>query len=601
MKSVRYIGAATAAVAMAWASAARAAVMDQVPDSATAVLEIRNLDNLNTKISKFADTVGLTQSAPEFKDPLGAVEENLGISDKGINKSSDMAAAVFIPGTAGIPENGEPMGMFLIPVSDYQAFLGNFTNTKDDGGGITEGVDKMKDTVFVAHWGDYAAVAQSKDLLAKPPTGIKLTGAAADDLKKDAMLYVNMEPIRAVELPRLKDHRDELLKEMTDMQKDMPSEHLKNMFKAFDKLGLDEFREVLEDTKYAVVGADITDDGITAAVAAEFTPDSQFGKLAAAAKGTDQPMLAGLPDRKYLLLSGVMASPEFKQQFTAAILDPITKAFNAGGEDSKTISALIKAATDQWNHIDSIASGLAVPSALGKDGLIECVQVIAGDAAALKKDYTEGFNSMNDMTKSMVPAGQGGAQTTVKADATTVGDVHFDQYTMKIDTGAGPPPMQMQLIMNTVFGPEGPGGWIGVVNDKTLLQITGVDDQSALMADAVAAAKTGKDVLSDGKTLQSVMSLLPKQRVAEGFVYLDQIVSTGVKMGQMFGAPVRINVPDDLPPIGATLSSDGVSTVHLDVIVPTPLVQAMVGVVTNLQNMHGGGGPGGPNGPGGGL
>jgi hypothetical protein len=153
-------------------------------------------------------------------------------------------------------------------------------------------------------------------------------------------------------------------------------------------------------------------------------------------------------------------------------------------------------------------------------------------------------------------------------------------------------------MMNMMYGPNGPGGYIGVVNDKTFLQVTGVDDQSALLAASVASAKDGKDILSDGKNLQSVSSMLPKQRISETFIYLDQIIGTAVHVAQSFGAPIKIQVPADLPPVGVTFSGDGAATLRLDGFVPTALVQAMVGVGNDVKNMQQGG-PGG--GGGGGL
>jgi hypothetical protein len=601
MKCVRSIGAAAAAGMMAWAAVTGAQVMDQVPGNAAAVLEIRNVDGLNTKISKTAEMFGLTQTAPELKDPLANFEDQIGISDKGLNKSSDMAVAYFAPGTPGVTEQQTPV-LLLLPVSDYKQFLDNFTNTKDDGGGITEGTGKPGDTVYIAHWGNYAAYTLVKDFISKPPTGIKLTGVAADELKKDAILYVNADQLRTTLLPQLKDHREDTLKQWMQTQDadDLPDDHLKGLLKAFDSAALDEEQELLGDAKFGVVSANLTDDGIAAAAAAEFMPDSKFGKLAALSKGTDQPMLAGLPDRKYFALMGMLASPEFKQQFVAAILDPIVKAFDTPDGD-KSVITLVKTIRDQLPNVDSLASGFAVPDQIGKGGMLENVSVISGNVPALTKAYTGAFPSVDDFVKGMIPAAGPpvSASMVFKPDATTVDGVHFDQFTLKTGTGNGPPPVQMQMMMGAVLGP-GPGGYIGHVNDKTLLLVTGVDDQSALMADAIASAKTGKDVLNDGKSLQSVAAMLPKERVAESFVYVDHVLSEGIRMGQMFGLPARVHVPADLPPVGLALSGDGNATLRLDAFLPTALAQSMVGVVNDLQNqmMHFGGGP---NGPGGGL
>jgi hypothetical protein len=418
-------------------------------------------------------------------------------------------------------------------------------------------------------------------------------------LKKDVIFYVNMDQVRTLALPQLKDHRDDIIKQMSDSQQYLP-DNLKAMMKTFDGAILDEAQEFLQDTKFAVVSGNLTDDGIATAGAAEFVPDSPFGKLAAQAKGTDQPLLAGLPDRKYFFLLGMMPSKEFSQAFSAAVVDPIVKSIDAGDGDHTAIDKMVKLWHDEWNEVQAVAGGAAVPGQIGKDGLIEMVQVFIGDANAFKKDYSAGMTLANDFMKALIPAGANVPASSIvfKPDATTVDDVHFDQYTVKMDAGNGPQAMQMQMMMNMMYGNNGPGGYIGVVNDKTVLQVTGVDDQSALMADSIASAKAGKDILSDGKALQAVSSMLPKQRVGVSYLYLDQLISTGVHMAQSFGAPIKVHVPADLPPIGMTFSGDGNSTVRFDVFYPTSLVQAVVGVVTDLNQMRGGG-PGGAGGGGG--
>jgi hypothetical protein len=297
----------------------------------------------------------------------------------------------------------------------------------------------------------------------------------------------------------------------------------------------------------------------------------------------------------------MIPSKEFSEAFTAAIVDPVVKSIEADGADHTSLDKMTKLWRNEWNDVQGIAGGAAVPGQVGKDGLIEMVQVFTGDANAFKKDYTDGMTLVSDWMKALVPAGGNAPATSLvfKPDATTVDDVHFDQYSVKVDAGNGPQAMQMQMMMNMMYGPSGPGGYIGVVNDKTVLTVTGVDDQSALMADSIASAKAGKDVLSDGKGIQSVKSMLPKQHVIESYVYLDQIISTGVHVAQSFGAPIKIHVPADLPPIGVTFSGDGNATMRIDAFYPTALVQAMVGVANDVNNMRGGGGGGA--GGGGGL
>jgi hypothetical protein len=100
MKRFQSICLAMAAALAAGASGGRAAaggVFDEVPSDALAVLEIRNIDQLNAKWGKFADATGLTKLSPDTKDAIGSLEGRGGVT-KGINSAGDMAIAGFQTG-----------------------------------------------------------------------------------------------------------------------------------------------------------------------------------------------------------------------------------------------------------------------------------------------------------------------------------------------------------------------------------------------------------------------------------------------------------------------------------------------------------------------
>src|SRR5207245_1407639 len=117
-------------------------------------------------------------------------------------------------------------------------------------------------------------------------------------------------------------------------------------------------------------------------------------------------------------------------------------------------------------------------------------------------------------------------------------------------------------MMAMMYGPNGLGGLMGAVNDKTYVGISGGNDQ--LIADAIAAAKAHKDILGGAKNVQSVTAQLPKDRVAEYYLFVDQIVSTAARYAQQFGLPVKLRLPADLPPIGMAVASEGGSAVRVE-------------------------------------
>jgi hypothetical protein len=577
-----------AVTVLAGAASAQAAVFDEVPSDALAVFEVKNIDQLNTKWNKFADATGLTQAAPNVKDPINTIEAQAGVT-KGVNSAGDLAAVFFQSG------DHKPKGILLVPVSDYKAFVGNFTNPQEGADGITAAQDKDGKDNFIAHWGDYAAVSSDKEVLANKPTGVKLTGIAADALAaKDAILWMNMDQIRSEELPKLKQNRDQLIKKMLDR----PGNPNQEMTKVIWNVVFDEAEEFIQDSKNAVITLNLDDDGVALGTEADFNPDTPFSQFAAAMKGTDQPMLTGLPDKKYLMLVGEVLPPELKKQIHAAI-DPVLKKIQDEDPNDKALSDMLASSKAKLDTIDAIAAGAVVPAGNpGQESMIQAILTMSGDAAAWKKAEIAALQSWGQVGGNAADANAPVTfSTKVKPQATTVGDVPLDQFTVNVDfTANDARAMQGRQALMMVFGPGGLKGYIGAVTDKVGLLAVGIDDQSALLADAIASAKSGKDVLSSAKVIQDVSAKLPSPRMAEGFVFIDQMLSMGMHIAQSFGLGVHVNVPADVDPLGVAISSDG-GTIHTDAFIPQSLVKAVVGVVNDLHG-PGAGGPGGP-GPGG--
>ncbi|HTW93842.1 MAG TPA: hypothetical protein VMD30_03540, partial [Tepidisphaeraceae bacterium] len=111
------------------AGIARAQVMDQVPASAAIVVKIKDIGATNQKLIDFFKAAGLSQDAPGFSDPLGYMLSQAKITN-GVNKSGDMAFVMLNPGPT-LDWNDSPL--MLVPVSDYQAFIGNFADAKTQG------------------------------------------------------------------------------------------------------------------------------------------------------------------------------------------------------------------------------------------------------------------------------------------------------------------------------------------------------------------------------------------------------------------------------------------------------------------------------------
>lgn len=139
-------------------SAAQAAVsvFEVIPDNALGFAVINRLGKTDAKIAKFVELVDIpmTSTPLETAKMFGGIKEGL--------DTEGSAALVALPAD----EPGDrPLLMFVIPVSDYQAFIANFNPEK-----VTDTISRVRvvnKTVLMANKDGYALVvkANSQDLL----------------------------------------------------------------------------------------------------------------------------------------------------------------------------------------------------------------------------------------------------------------------------------------------------------------------------------------------------------------------------------------------------------------------------------------------------
>ncbi len=581
-------------------------VLDEIPSDALVVLKVNHLQDTSTKLAALMQALGVTDFAPAMADPLTAAENQSGITE-GVDKTGDFAVAwLNIPyapmdGGANAAQADKPPVVMFLPVSDYKAFLGNTTVASTDGDISTvhfKNQDANAPETYVVNWGDYAVMSPFKDALAKKPDGMKLTGAAATALaEKDAAIYINMPSVKAKLLPMLADNREKILDQAAktlsggDDTKAAPIRAIVNQ-------ALDVVQGLVQDAQSVTVGTVIAKTGVNSTTTVEFAPDSHWGKIMAQVPNTDKPLLGGLPSEKYLFFGGGIQDPKLVAQVFDDVLGPMAKPLADLGDEGKIIQTTIDSYKEMFSTIESSVFGMIAPSGpIGQTGLFQFVTVYKADAPKLLAAQINQFKSQQDMMKALGMQGADMVKTSVTENSKTVDGVQFDllstQFNMQANT---PQAMQVNQMMGIMYGPNGFNMYSGVVDPTTLLVVAGGPDQ--LMTDAVAAAKSGADVLSDAAALKAVDAELPKSRTSEFYIPLDVIVSTGVGYARQFGFPMPVQIPPNLAPIGVTFGTDA-SAVRIDSHVPTELVQSLIqaGMAVYLQ-MHngqngGGGGAGG--------
>jgi len=89
-----------------------------------------------------------------------------------------------------------------------------------------------------------------------------------------------------------------------------------------------------------------------------------------------------------------------------------------------------------------------------------------------------------------------------------------------------------------------------------------------------------------------VAAQLPANPTLVYYVSLDNIVSTAVRYAQGFGLPIKMKLPQDLPPIGIAAGAEG-SVIRFDAFVPTETVQSLIAAgIQAYTQMQGGAGGG---------
>jgi hypothetical protein len=595
MKRARNVVPVLWVLVLTVASAAWGQVLKQVPASALAIIKVNNLDATNKKVADMATALGIAQMDPDLADPLGALLKKAGMTD-GVNRSGDLAFAYIDPDVANTPEDKSML--VLIPVSDYQKFIGNFPDAATNGDVTTAHFKNSPDPAYIAHWGDFAAASPTQSIVATPPTDfISVAGLAAKELDgKDFVIYGNLKALRPKMLAAIDKARakapEEIEREFGPNSKmgTVDVSKLGPLAKVVADQLLDLAQKFANGSNAATISFNLSADGIATTWMCEFDADSECGKNIALMKNTDDSFLQGLAQGKYLMYGGA-GKLDIDKPLTD-FLTPIQAAITNLGPDYASVNTWL----DSFQKIERAAEdqtfGMVAPThPPGQGSMIEVIGIRRGDAHAIM----DGMHAMEDAQATAMKTLNfqlpNTTQTYIPA-AKTVDGVNFDEIKTDMTMNANTPgAMQMTQIMTMMYGPQGQAMFIGVVNDRTLLTEMGLDDPG--ISDAITAAKANDDPLAKNGPLQSVVAQLPAQRFAAFYLPLDIWASTGFGYAKQFGMDMGVNIPDNLPPIGTTFSTDG-SAVRSDTYVPMQLMQALTaaGIQVYDKTQNPGGQPG---------
>src|SRR5690606_23168871 len=136
--------------------------------------------------------------------------------------------------------------------------------------------------------------------------------------ENDAVVYANMDQIRAVVQPKLAENRQEMIAEI---ERNMANDPQAAPFAPLAKVVAEQFIQAAEsflrDASAATYAVNIGQNGVSTTMLADFKEGSPFAQTVSTLKGSDETLLRGLPAMNYLIFGGYQVDSE-----------ALTKAFN---------------------------------------------------------------------------------------------------------------------------------------------------------------------------------------------------------------------------------------------------------------------------------
>lgn len=593
MRRIGRVKVAVVALAMFFAASVQGQALKLVPANALVVVKIKNLSDVSKKVALLSQQWGLANIRPELNDPLGTLltAANLG---PGLNKNGEVVVAVMEPG----PGQREPNIVALVPVTDFAAFSKALPNAKEEGELMTFSMGGSPQPGYVANWGEYAAISPQKANVTQKGTGLVLSAVAEKEFaSKDVVAYANMKEIRKQALPQIQQFKPMIMQNMEKGIAQMPGGNPKYapLMKAYFMTIFSIVEGFIRDADGAALGVNLSKDGISTTLLADFQPGSYSGKIVSSMKNGDGSLTAGLPEGKYLFYGGIASNtdPAVRAQVMNDFLAPIEKEAAALGADGKAIMDYLANSKIMFGAMKQMSFGMVAPApnTVAQEGFVQVVSVVKGDAKTMAEAQKKMLATENEFMKMW---GAGDLMKVERKDGVkTVDGVTLDLMTMTMN-GQPQTPMEQQMAFMTqmMYGQNGVNAYTGVIGNDKMVSV--LSSNEALLNAAVSAAKTDADPLSKGPAAK-VTAALPQNRIAGFYVAVDQIATTVFDFMASRNMPVGVKLPPNLPPLAAVVDVEG-SAIRVDGYIPSQTVQSLIaaGMQMWLNNMQGGAGQ--PNG-----
>lgn len=519
----------------AGAVAAPPAILDRVPADAHIVVAVQQVNDF------LADLDQINRMLGENANPGMLFATSMVRGMPGINLDG---AAAFIITMPEDPEAAEPTVVALLPVSDFAAL----TQGREAENGVVR-LTLPDNQVYARDLGaGHAAVSDNADAVrAFDATKGRLkahtdrVGAAGGKVVSDAEVSIiaNAEALRPILNQGIVG-----LKQQGEMVAMMAGEQAGAGVNSAATVA----EMVVRDMTASVFGLSISDAGMTYDMAMQFTADSESAAYFTK-PGSTTGLINRLPAQRYMFAAALDTSSP-----TIAKLGESFTAWQKAQPEGATPAMGQMSLTDLHKLTQGVSFVMGTPPGLMGGGLFtNTTQFIkTSDPAAYQKALLDGLKAASGQET------QGVKMTaTVTPDAVTIDGASLTAFGVNIQldpAAAGAMPgMDPAMVTQMIFGPTGgPTGYLAGVEGGVVQTMTQGPDMTRR---ALAAAK-GTNTLATNERVTRVAAKLQKERIAEIFIGVDEILNTVGPTLMMFGAIPEFQPMAAIDPVALGLATD---------------------------------------------
>jgi len=555
-------------------------VLRYMPEDALGFVLVRNLENVDTKISRFTQLFGL-----KFPSPLTFAKFATGL-DEGLRQQGDLLVAL-LPASSS---RTEPQPMVLLPVDDYAKFAASIHG---DASGEICRVVIAGEGVLVAKFGEFALLMDVEHretmelmlgLQQSPVASLKpLDSWIEENDIIFAILPSGVEKLLSLGRDTVSQQQERLEDEFDDPDFAELLEQMEMNFEIFEWL-LDSV-----ETEIELVAAAVTLDENTNLHISKRVLLKKDGKLNSVAplKTKQVSPLLGYADQPFVVAGGGPFPAEWAETIST-LSKTLVKRMQA-------VNGLEGLEAAQWQKLEdtylSLMKGLKSASMIvlpGKEDepLFSNVFGIVKTADAV--GYLESYQKAMEFWNEIMESSTSDIAIHYKITSKTVATKKACEVVIDIASAARAPNLlAFDDMLKSMFGEDGKMRQLLVAANQHTI-VYGMANEEQLIP-LIKLAENNEAGLHDSAEVQTTLKLTPADAPWKLFVSPRGCVTWGKRFANMFLSNFTTQIPeipdfDSCPPVGVSLNMVD-ARIEADMVCPVETLKALAAYIEKCKSL----------------